>query len=377
MITNIIQLLHTTTAYQTAAFQLMVGEANFAAKQLDLKERLPITITQSSNEWNISPPPWGVGGSVLTSNYVYRFEKGRLTSIKQRDWEERISPATTNLLEWTRQTSLIDSNGAYQLATQWLGSLSVDVAKLEQKDPAHVFQRSVPISTTSQNGEEIKEQRPVPFFEVGWSKQPPPFSYLSGSIGVKILGTTQELLQLRIRDVSFFRNPPLQVTNASELLGPLPPPRHFVEQLVGGKDAYETIAKPDRVEAWLLDARETDRIGPVTLKPTTTEQFSNSLLDFNSYAWTAENLCSREHSVRLKFTRGNDTVEFRLGFECDYLQVTHHGQTKEENFAFAHNKLVKAIQSVFPRDEAVKKLELENEKENRKEFEEMLRSIEN
>ena len=37
MMTNVMAMLHTTAAYQAAALQLMVGEANFDAKHFDLK----------------------------------------------------------------------------------------------------------------------------------------------------------------------------------------------------------------------------------------------------------------------------------------------------------------------------------------------------
>jgi hypothetical protein len=75
VITNIIELLHTTASYQTAVFQLMVGEANLAATQLDLNDSRPLVINQNTNDWNVSPPPLGIGGSVLTSNYIFEFQR--------------------------------------------------------------------------------------------------------------------------------------------------------------------------------------------------------------------------------------------------------------------------------------------------------------
>ncbi|HXB60488.1 MAG TPA: hypothetical protein VNU95_13015, partial [Candidatus Acidoferrales bacterium] len=202
---------------------------------------------------------------------------------------------------------------------------------------------------------------------------------------LRIYGPTKELIGFGLRQDLVgslsFKSQPLQVTNAGELLGPLPAPRHFVEELMGGKEAYETVAVPDKVEAWLLNTYEdqhdygmpAERAGPRKLvkgffetKPDQT--FSSILLDFNSYAWTEVKLCSPDYGLRLRFTRGRDVVEFKLCYECDILEISHNDHVQQENFDFAHNELVKAAQNVFPWDSAMRKLELNNEREARKEY---------
>ena len=383
MIANIVAMLHTTAAYQTAVLQLLVGQANYAAKLLDLKESLPITTPSvpNTNGIEVFSPATGVGGSILTSNYVYSFRRGRLEWIQKIGWANKMNPPLTNTVAWAHQVSLINTNGAYALATQWLSALSIDVRKLEGQYPVHIFQSSVPGINAGQSNFEEAERIPIPLFEISWSQQSPPFNP-TAPLRVKILGTTKELLQLSIRDVAFFTQAPLRVTNVAELLGPLPPPRHFVEELVGGKDAYETVASPDRVEAWLLNGegrgerpQKKIRTGLLELKPKIAKAFSAALLDFDSYQWTAMKLCSPDYGLRLRFIRGNARVEFILCYDCDILQVTHNGKTKEENFDFAHNKLVKALQGAFPQDEIVKQLKLNNEAETRQEFEGMLKSL--
>ena len=72
-------------------------------------------------------------------------------------------------------------------------------------------------------------------------------------IRVKILGTTKELLELSIRDLSFFKNAPLQIPqHLSELLGPLPSQREFMETFFWDKTTYEIVAAPEKVEIGLL-----------------------------------------------------------------------------------------------------------------------------
>ena len=69
-------------------------------------------------------------------------------------------------------------------------------------------------------------------------------------------------------------------------------------------------------------------------------------------------MCIPDYGVRLRFTRNNDIVEFLLCYECNILEVSHDGQlqTQEMSFDSVHGALVKAIQSVFPNDEAIKNL---------------------
>jgi hypothetical protein len=383
MTTNIIAFLHTTAAYQTAAVQLMVGEANFAAKQLDLHEPLPIVAPANTNQWNIAPPPMGVGGMILTSNYNFDFLKGRFLRISEKNWLAKISPPAKNLDCLTHRISLIDTNEAYQLATQWLARLSVDVGALERKFPPHVAQSETRVARTNQFGKIETVEIPIPVYMVNWSKT----SYLipgMNPVFVKIYGPTKGLLSLGFRGDMLgqipFVSPPLTVTNATALLGPLPPPDHFVKQLFGGGAAYETVQSPDYVEAWLLntgpdedeDGKQTVRVGPKKLWTWTAKSFSNILLDFNSYAWGEMKLCAPDFGLRLRFARGDDHVEFLFCYNCDILEVAHNGHKRQENFDFAHDQLVGAVQSAFPWDGTVGKLKPDPEaKEHRKEYEEM------
>ena len=393
--------LHTTTAYQTAALQLMVGRANFAAKQLDLKEPLPIVISANTNRSEVMPPPMGIGGMILTSNYNFEFNRGYLVGVGKMKWLDNVSPSITNTLELADQPSLIDTNSAYQLATQWLAKISVDVPKLERTFPPRIFQPAG--RPRDANGNFLAGATntiSIPLYLIGWGdlregflrtnrlerSLPPLRPNGLDAVYVQILGTTRELLTLHIRDTNFFMQPPLILTNAAELLGPLPPPQHFVEELLGGKEAYETVANPDKVEAWLLNTYEdqhdnglpAERAGPKKLATgifgtKVDKTFSSILLNFDSYAWGAMKLCSPDFGLHLRYTRGKDIVEFQLCYDCDILEVSHNGHIQQENFDFAHNTLVNAVQAAFPWDEKIRKLELNAPADGRrKEYERML-----
>ena len=381
MITNIIQFLHTTAAYQAAVANLLVGEANFAANQLNLQDWTPIEGTNGAIV-EVMPPPLGVGGGIVTSNHFLNFEKGRLRTVQKRDWLKKISPTATNLLFLVSRPSLLDTNSAYQLATQWLTSLSVDVRAMEQKFPPRILQ--IPARKIDANGRNLpgtSNNVATPLFEIAWGNRQPPTEFLN-PVRVKILGTSKELLALDIRDDSIFQGTPLLVTNASQLLGPIPFPQHFVEELVGGVAAYAAVAFPEKVEAWLLTSyadeasrENAPRTKAIQLSPAKAKRFSDPLLGFDSYQWTATKMCSPDFGLKLRFTRGKEVVEFRLCYECDILEVTYGGKTKTENFDFAHNQLRKAIQSIFPNDNKVQGIEKNDVDRARKEFEAMLKSL--
>ncbi len=388
MMTNILAMLHTTAAYQTAALQLMVGQANFAAKQLDLKEPLPIVIPADTNKWEVAPPPMGIGGYLSCSNYSFEFSNGQLRSIRKQDWLRKNSPPVQNVLDLGGRPSLLDTNSAYQLATQRLASISVDISSLVRTSPPVIFQ--VIVRKRDARGSPLPGDGNIvitPLFMIGWGEDPinsrlrarpkalsrssrprPPAPMTP--VYMEILGTTREIIELDVRDESLFKSAPLQLTNAVELLGPLPRKSHYIEGMVGGKDAYKTVALPDKVEAWLLNGEGAgenidplaNRTGAVELKTADAKQFSDTLLNFDSYAWETAKLCSPNFGVRLRFTRGDDTVEFLLCYECKILEVSHNGnpQAQEMNFDYAQIALIKAIQSVFPEDNAIKKLSNEN-----------------
>jgi len=366
IMTNVIAYLHTTLAYQSAAVQLMVGQANFEAQQLHLAEPLPIVVPASTNDWDVAMPPYGVTGRFNTTNYVYQFQQGKLLSIVKRPQRRgaAANPAET-------QPSLIDTNGAYQLATQWLAGIGVDVPALESK-----FSHNVTLNGSRASGGRIRSTatnsaaaRPG-IFRVAWGGaggKPRAQGRSSTQVIIEILCSTKQCVGLRIMNPDVLKGSPLQVTNAAALLGTPPPPQHFVEEFLGGKAAYNCVAQPDKVTAWLISAQteepdsKTNRSPAVPVNALAANQLSKTLTDFNSYSWLEENNCTPDYGVGLRFAKGAETVEFHLCFECDALQVTHNGQSAEKDCAAARATLIQAIRAVFPTDAVIKSLRLSNQ----------------
>jgi hypothetical protein len=351
---------------------------------MHLPEPLPIVVPTNTNHYAVLPPTQGLSGWVNTTNYHFEFSRGRLTYFAQRNWLKNISPPVNDTSELTNRVSLIDTNGAYQLATQRLSGLSVDVLALQKNILPHITQDIFYRQTTNQFGKTEIERIPIPVFEVSWGNRPG-FALGMNAAYVKIYGPTKGLITVGFRGDMIgqipFTKPPLEVTNAAELIGALPSPESYVKELFGGDEAYKTVKSPDYVEAWLLntdldeyeDGKPTIRAGPKKLGFERARAFSDILLDFNSYAWTEIKLCAPDFGLGLRFVRGNDKVEFLFCYNCDILEVTHNGHKEQENFDFAHNELVWAAQDAFPWDSALGKLEISNEENARKEYEDILK----
>jgi len=376
MMTNIIAYLHTTIAYQSAAMQLMVGQANFDAQQLHLKETLPLTVPANTNEWKVAMPPDGVAGGFATANYIYRFDAGKLELIQKKPRKPGMpeDPADT-------EPSLVDTNGAYELARQWLAGISVDVTALESKYPHHVTQidaRPTPgtLRRLSQPPERAKATNRVahaavnrpksPKFEITWggsaAGSPATSNRFPVQITMEIQGATKQCLGVRIFNPDLVKSPPLRITNAEALLGTPPSPQQFVEGLLGGRTAYNTIAQPDRITAWLLsvepdeNGNKANRTAVVAVEANTALLISRALTDFNSYAWLEEQGGLPDYGVHLKFTKGADNVDVLWCGDCDHIQFIHNGAATEKDCPGARAALVRAMQTIFPSDEIVKKL---------------------
>src|SRR5262249_9956185 len=99
--------------------------------------------------------------------------------------------------------SLISTNDAYRLATNWLSRISVDVPALESKSRHSVEQTFFYPDATGLNDPPEKRRRAVllPFFHVIWGSASNPV------VMVSIFGPTKELLSIHQEDDSFSRRP--------------------------------------------------------------------------------------------------------------------------------------------------------------------------
>ncbi len=248
-------------AYQAAAIQKMLAEANYLAQRLNLPTPHPIQpadiqsafvpapwygivnmrnppfypVTRfGTNIWNPAIPreqraraiQFGVTGSIQTTNFDFIFSSGRLTGIERLGADGRDLYAT-NIDVLFGKRPVITAAQARELASRWLAAVDVDVPALEKKYPTEVNQwHGANAGSTNTFA--------LPIYTVHWG-----WSYFTNGddnhtvsstplVEVKILGTTKELLELRGLNYTFSRRPLLLISNALDLiLTPNPPIKHL------------------------------------------------------------------------------------------------------------------------------------------------------
>lgn len=190
-------------AYKYVAIALMVAEINYCSQKLQLPLDGPVRGESLQLVHVSNPYVTGFGGTLETTNYSFIFYKdGRLRRIQRIN---RFKEIPLRQLQWqqAKMSSLIDTNGAYRLATNWLTAISVDVTALEQSFQGSVEQRIFYPDATSLDDPPEKKSRVVllPIFHVFWGDKSKPV------IMVSIFGPTKEMLGIYQNDDSFSRRP--------------------------------------------------------------------------------------------------------------------------------------------------------------------------
>lgn len=253
------QLIQVSLAYKLLALQLMVGEANFFVGKLEL----PCDPIQPQNVVEVYASPPGIGelgitGSIATTNYLFTFLRSHLSGVAQNnggDWFLSQYPV------WAMAPSLIETNEAYQMATQWLSSVSVDVPKLEAAYNVRVSQLEIERSTLPKRVRRRTESRNksvLPVYYVKWGvgqfrmfgnqSSPDP------AVAVTILGHTKELYELRINDGSVLKRPLLNVPHGEEIADLPDAPLHdLLPELRAGRDFTEIMRVPEGYRSAVRD----------------------------------------------------------------------------------------------------------------------------
>jgi hypothetical protein len=246
---------HPSLAFRREVISRMLEEANYFAERLKLPTPHPIQMTDI--RYTFVSPPWycvinetefpywpatiftnkifdssipreqrlraikfGVRGTIETTNFFFSFERGRLWEVERLS-EHEVKRYAHNLDDLVGKPSLIDTNGAYQLATQWLASVNVDVTALERQFPHSVNQLHYqPRGATN--------AVVLPLYYVDFGLNP---IHRDSPVEVEILGTTKELQELIINDLSFSRRPLMPITNALELIRTPNPPKKRLQPM--------------------------------------------------------------------------------------------------------------------------------------------------
>ena len=192
------QLIFTTDAYRQEALRLVIEEANRVAKQLHLSEQLPIVETNLVATY-FPPPRMARGmqaiGNVTTSNYTYYVSVGnKFSYLVRTHLDQEYQQLKTQYL-WPM--SRMDTNSAFQVATQILSAASMDVKSLDRDCKVHI-DAFIP---EGKSGAHF-----VPVYWVYWMKE--------GEVGsvalLEFLLPTKTIRQLHVNKSEYILRKPLE-----------------------------------------------------------------------------------------------------------------------------------------------------------------------
>ena len=193
-------------AYKFVGIAVLVAEANFSAEKLNLPIGRPIQESRLTFKM-IAPisvlKDDGFGGSIHVDNYAFsEGGRARYRYITRLDPFGGLSMAAENEM-LSHHKSLVGTNGAYRLASNWLALIDVDVRELERTNRVQVQQRWY-------WGEGSPTPRVLlPIFEVTWG---------GGKVRVTVDGRTRQFVDIRQEDDSFSRRPVELLRDLDKLL---------------------------------------------------------------------------------------------------------------------------------------------------------------
>jgi hypothetical protein len=273
--------LHANLAWRAAVVQKMLVEANWAAARLELPTPHPILMTDIQDEYiglpfssmlpgtnrlyDINIPreerlhalKFGPQGWIATASFQFYFNAGKLWQVERLS-APNVERYALNLGELVGKPSLIDTNGAYQLATQWLAAVDVDMKALEKLkwtvNQLHYRARGATNYVT------------LPLYYVDFGNKHFPASenikaFDKPLVSVEVLGTTKELQELEINEPAFSRRPRLFITNALELFRT---PNPSVKQMQNPATAQAYALTPTQVSNYAKNFQSQPTVTNVT-----------------------------------------------------------------------------------------------------------------
>lgn len=210
-----VDFMFTTPEYQREAFNLVIQEANRVVADLGLSESHPITESDVIHAF-ISPFGYAYTdkriGNIKTTNYWYFVKHDyKLSSLSIAGLDSRCR-AYTEEYEWPIKR--FETNAAYQLATQWLAAVRMDVQGLNRDYDVCV---AVDGYWNGVQMGELPKETFTPIYVVSWLVKGKPHYSAGGGASVTLFLPTKTLLSLSVDDPKYILRPPLVFTNLEAL----------------------------------------------------------------------------------------------------------------------------------------------------------------
>jgi hypothetical protein len=204
----------TTKAYQMEAFKLVLKEANEIAAELDLSEQLPITESNLTERYIVRYGASRIGfkpiGMISTTNYIYCVSVDHKLSYVEDNHQDQDALIWRAKYKWP--LSRVDTSTPYQLATQWLSAISMDVRGLNRDCEVHIT------PDRYWNNQKSNVKTFVPIYEIYWLSENNKAMHYGDAASVKLFLPTKTLISLRVEDPKYILRSPITFTNLAELL---------------------------------------------------------------------------------------------------------------------------------------------------------------
>ncbi len=210
-----------TLAFKYVAIAAMMAEINYYADKLQLKQPLPIQkkdiILQRASEIGKT----GFTGRIDTAEYAFSFAHGGkfrvITKLEDKrfgsfGWYRGNLPMNEFMDRLSQIPSTVNTNDVYQITTNWLMAINLDVQKLNASEPLIVKQEHL----QSNKGVIF----PVPLFHVIWGDrgQDDLGHHIGPIIHVIISGIDGKLLSFTESDNSYSKRPMILIKDMEKLL---------------------------------------------------------------------------------------------------------------------------------------------------------------
>ncbi len=381
---SIIEFMHEAVAYNQAALQLMVGEANFVSTNLGYP---PIRQTNELVNVSIYPAPMGVGGSFQTTNLTFGFERGRLHNVQVRSVQEWFRMAATNS-SLVPEVLVADGTPlARSLSERWAMIVGVDLAAISATN--HFMVRTSFVMRPDQPERPDRASRTIPELSkplavtTRWTRNPESFNFTVDPIHLSYRAHDQALIRAVVyRDAPRTR-PKLGVTNWHELIAPVPTEKAWLTKFLGGQAARDTVDKPDRVTARMLHrlgkeegSDPVENPEPVPVPRSLGREASLLLLDFDSYAWGSMKMCGGPvYVASLTFVRATNELTMDFCFNCNDLQVTFNKESRKDAFDCSQSRFLGLFRQIFPRDPLLRSVKPDDDAANFTQYRRSMESL--
>jgi hypothetical protein len=204
---------------------MMLQGANFVARQAGMNLEGPATLADLRPRSHVlllrvqgtnGLVSTNLTGSIRTPKFFVGYDWGQPANFWQRgfqpDSEDAIRALNARL---SALPSLVDTNGAVQVAVERFKALGIDTTSLQARCAPTVIQDR--LGTDPHHLDGIK----LPLFELEWRVpygDRSPDRHGSVLVAATVLGATRELIGYHIMDQALFLRPPLRILNAERLL---------------------------------------------------------------------------------------------------------------------------------------------------------------